>query len=123
MADFVALYQPNQSVTRTTSGAVTGGQALVVSGDGTVAASSGASAAYVGLAGYDAGSGALVTVLGPGDYEVTTTGTVTAGDLVTTAAAGVFATQGAASAANDVQCVGVALTTAASNKAKVRFFR
>lgn len=123
MGDFVALYQPNQSVSRTLSANCTGGQALSVSGDGTVAPTSGADKGYVGIAAYDALSGALVTVLGPGDYEVATTGTVTAGDLVTTAAAGVFATQGAASAANDVQCVGVALTTAASNKAKVRFFR
>lgn len=123
MADFVPLYKPSESVSRTLSANCTGGQALVVTGDGTVGPSSGASAAYVGLAAYDASSGALVTVLGPGDYEVATTGTVTAGDLVTTAAAGVFATQGTASAANDVQCVGVALTTAASNKAKVRFFR
>lgn len=121
--DYSPVFFPADTFSVTTSGAVTAGQALVVSGDGTVAASSGASVAFVGIAAFDAASGADVTLLNEGVHILAASGAITAGELVTTAAAGAVATQGAASAANDVQCIGVALTTAASSKVTVKLFR
>lgn len=121
--DYSPIYAPGAEFSATTSGAVTAGQALIVSGDGTVAASSAASVAYVGIAAFDAASGADVTVLSGGIHQLAASGSITAGELVTTAAAGAVATQGTASAANDVQVIGVALTTAASSKVTVKLFR
>jgi hypothetical protein len=121
--DYSPVYAPGAAFSVTTSGNVTAGQALIVSGDGTVAASSAASVAYVGIAAFDAASGADVTVLSGGVHILAATGAITAGELVTTATGGTVATQGAASAANDVQVIGVALTTAAASKVTVKLFR
>lgn len=121
--DYAPLYKPGQSFTRVTSAAVTAGQCLVVSGVNTVAPSAAANAAYLGVAAFDAASGAEVTVLSGGVHILASSGSITAGDLVTTAAAGAVATQGAASAANDVQCIGVAMDTAASSLVTVKLFR
>lgn len=109
--------------TSTLSADATAGQVLVASGVDTVAPSGGVSLAYVGIAAFDAKSGDKITVLRPVIATVASTGTVTAADLVTTAAAGVVATQGSPTAGNDVATIGVALNTAASNKVKVLFFR
>ncbi|HOW92897.1 MAG TPA: DUF2190 family protein [Mycolicibacterium fallax] len=120
--DYTHIFAPGQAFTRTTSGSVTAGQALVVSGDDTVAAASGASSAYIGIAAFDAGSGAEVTVLSGGVHELAASGSISAGDLVTTAASGAVAAQGTPSAANDIQVIGVALKAAAS-KVTVKLFR
>ena len=121
--DYSPLYYCGDSFTRTTSAAVTAGQALIVSGDDTVAASSGASAAFVGIAAFDAASGADVNVITEGVHELAASGSITAGDLVITAASGAVATQGSATAANAVQVIGVALRAAASSKVLVKLFR
>jgi hypothetical protein len=121
--DYSPIFYCGDSFTRTTSGAVTAGQALVVSGSNTVAASSGASAAFVGIAGFAAASGAEVTVITEGVHELAASGSISAGDLVITAASGAVATQGSATAANAVQVIGVALSDAASNKVVVKLFR
>ena len=123
MAEYAALYKPGQEPTLTTSGAVTAGKCLVVTGDLTVAHSSGASVAFAGIAKYDAASGAKVGVISGGVHILTASGAIAAGELVTTAAAGAVATQGAATAANDAQVIGVALNAAASNLVTVRLFR
>ena len=102
---------------------MTAGQALIVSGDDTVAASSGASAAFVGIAAFDAASGADVNVITEGVHELAASGSITAGDLVITAASGAVATQGSATAANAVQVIGVALRAAASSKVLDKLFR
>lgn len=95
----------------TTSGAITAGQVLVVSGDGTVAAGSAASAACVGVALTSAGSGEIVRVIGRGPiFSSTASGAITAGAQVINATGGAVATVGAATA---FQVIGVALTTAA----------
>lgn len=122
-SDYSPIFDEGEAFTRVTSGAVTAGQTLVVSGDDTVAAASGASSAYIGIAAFDAGSGAEVTVLSGGIHELAASGAITAGDLVTTAASGAVATQATPSAANDVQVIGVALKAAASNKVTVKLFR
>lgn len=121
--DYSPIFSEGESFTRTTSGAVTAGQALVVSGDDTVDASSGASVAYIGIAAYAAASGAEVTVLSGGVHELAASGAIAAGELVTTAASGAVATQATPSAGNDIQVIGVALKAAASNKVTVKLFR
>lgn len=114
---------PDGPFTSTLSADVTGGQCLVATGVDTVGPSAGVDASFVGIAAFDAKSGDKVTVLRGGVHTLASTGTITVKDLVTTAAGGVVATQGAASAANAVQVIGVALNTAASNKVKVLLFR
>lgn len=122
MAEFTPNV-PFGSFTSTLSADATAGQVLVASGVDTVAPSGGVSVSYVGIAAFDAKSGDKITVHRAVIATVTSTGTITAADLVTTAAAGVVATQATPSAANDIAAIGVALNTAASNKVKVLFFR
>lgn len=128
MADYSPIYLPGHEYTSTTSAAVTGGQLLMVSGSGTVAPASASSGKCVGVAGFDAASGALVTVFGRGPvHESTASGAITAGDQVVTGAAGTVATLAAASGTPDAAAVnaaraviGIALTTAADT-AKVQW--
>lgn len=116
MADYSPIYQPGDVITSTTSGAVTGGQVLYVSGSGTVAATAGASSIPVGVAGCDAASGAYVPFYGRGVvHRLTASGTVTAGDTVEAAAAGAVATHTIGT--NDARIFGVALTTATTGNA------
>lgn len=122
MTEFVPIHKPGQRWTSTASDDITGGQALVVSGQDTVAPSAAANAAYVGVAAFDAKSGEKVTVLsGGGVYELTSTGTVGDGDSLTTAASGAVTAAGAEPAAGTL--IGVALADAASNKVKALLFR
>ncbi|MEW2478719.1 capsid cement protein [Mycobacterium sp. NPDC049093] len=122
MAEFVPIFKPGQSWTSTTSADVTAGQALVVTGQDTVAASSAANPSFVGIAAFDAKSGEKVTVLsGGGVYELTSTGTVNDGDALTTAASGAVTALGAGTTYSQV--IGVALADAASNKVKALLFR
>lgn len=114
MADYLPLFKPGQAVTRQASAAVTGGQVVVVTGSGTVGPSAGASAAFVGVAGYDVASGETVTVFCGGVQRPLASGTVTAGDIVVTAAAGRVVTNAAPGAG---QQVGIALSTAADGVA------
>lgn len=114
---------PSGPFTSTTSAAVTAGKCLVASGDDTVAHSGGASVAFVGVAAFDAASGAKVTVLRGGIHSLDASGAIAAGELVTTAASGAVAAHGTPSASNAVQVIGVALSAAASDKVKVLLFR
>lgn len=120
MPEHQPKFAPGATITRTTSAAVTGGQLLAVSGSGTVAPTAGATAAWVGVAGFDAASGALVTVYKGGVQRLIASGAVTAGDLVVPAANGAVSTLPAATVADVAsinasrQVVGVALTTAAT---------
>jgi hypothetical protein len=124
VADYSPVYSGGaQPVTLTTSGAVTGGQVLVASAAGTVAASGGVSAVAVGVAAHDAASGAKVTVwpLTNVIHEIAVaTGTVTALDGVSTSTSGGVTTGVVGTLAAAGQLIGIALTTAASPN-KVRF--
>jgi hypothetical protein len=123
VADYTPVYSGGAvPLTFTTSGAVTGGQVLVASATGTVAAAGGVSAVAVGVAAHDAASGARVTVwpLANVVHEIVATGTVTALDGITSAAAGLVQTGVVATVAAAGQLIGIALTTA-TNPAKVRF--
>lgn len=108
----MGAYEPKflygDQVTGTASAAITGGQLLIVSGNGTVGPAGAAGANVIGVAAHDAINGARVSYFPRGKVHVTTAaGGITAGARVDAGAAGTIAS-GAAADTN----VGVALTTA-----------
>lgn len=113
MADYAPKFLYGDQITGTTSAAVTGGQVLVVSGDGTVGpAGDGADVTVVGVAAQDAASGALVSYFPRGKVHVSTTaGAVTAGNGVSAGAAGTVDDD-----AGSDPVLGVFLTSAASGE-------
>lgn len=113
MADYIPLAWPGKAFTGTASAAITGKQALRVSGDGTLAPATQASHLIVGIAGQDAAaSGDKFTWFPRGIiHRLTAAGAITAGDVVEGAAAGAVATH--TQGTNDVRVFGIALTTAA----------
>lgn len=126
MGDYVPVYTGGaQPFTATTSGAVTGGQVLVSSGEATVAAAGNASAVAVGVAAHDAGSGAKVTVwpLEGVIHEILAANAIAASAGIQTAATGkvdpVATSIAAGSAAGTL--IGTALGAAAGSPLKVRF--
>jgi hypothetical protein len=122
MADYTPIYTGGKlPFTATTSGTVTGGQFVAVSGNGTVAAAAADSDAVVGVAAHDAASGVRLTVhplTGVIHEMVAGTDGVTAGDAVKVgAAANAVLPIGAGT--YDLR-VGIALTTAGTGvKAQV----
>lgn len=113
MADYVPLFKPGDAYTATASAAITGGKAVYVSGNGTVATATTAANIIIGVAAFDvAASGDKVGVFGRGQiHRLTAAGAITAGDVVEAAAAGAVATH--TQGTNDVRVFGIALTTAA----------
>jgi len=109
MADYTFV-NPGKEITSTASAAITGGQCVSVSGNNTVAPSGAASSSYIGVAAHDAASGARVTVHTETArvHRTASTGTVVAGDILTTGALGVVATLATPGSAMH-QAVGVAL--------------
>ncbi len=113
----MGAYEPkflySNTITGTASATITGGQVLVVSGNGTVGPAGADSNAVIGVAAHDAVSGGLVTYFPRGKVHVSTAaGGITAAARVNSAAAGTVATATAA-----VANIGVALTTAADTAA------
>lgn len=129
MAEFLPLFKPGQSYTATTSADVTAGQALIVSGDGTVGPGTANSIAYAGVAAADATNGNVVTVYRPAVAWMTSSGAITAGAQVVLAASGAVSalaavsTPTAADVTNTRATVGLAMTTASGNRVKVLFYR
>jgi hypothetical protein len=112
MPEVLPVFTPGEAITRTASTAVTGGQLLaVVPANATVTPTAAATAAWLGVAGHDAASGARVTVRKGGVQRLVASGAVTAGDIVVPAAAGAVASNAAPGAG---QQVGIAITTAAN---------
>ncbi|MEU3452168.1 capsid cement protein [Micromonospora sp. NPDC006766] len=112
MGDYSPLFLPGKAITMTASAAVTGGQAVEVTGNMQVGPGAAASAKIIGHAGYDAPSGGEVTVYGRGTvHEAPASGTITAGASVVAAATGKVA-----AAAGSEPVLGVALTAAASGR-------
>jgi len=111
MAEYLPLHLPGQTFTRRASAAVTGGQLVAVSGTGTVAPSTAASASWLGVAAFDVLTGTDVTVFTEGVQRLTASGAITAGSTVEGAAAGRVAAHTVGT--NDTNIVGLALTTAA----------
>lgn len=118
--DYSPIYADGDAITRTTSAAVSAGNVLIVSGSDTVSKSEGVSAAYLGVAAFDAASGAEVTVLSEGVHQLAASGTINAGDLVTTAASGAVA---AFSGTTYSTIIGIALSDAANSLVVVKLFR
>lgn len=110
MAEYLPLHDEADSFTRVASAALTGGQLVRVSGSGTVGPVTAASADWLGVAAFDCNSGDQVTIYTGGVQRLAASGTVTAGQLVEGAAAGAVATH--TNGANDINAVGIALTTA-----------
>jgi hypothetical protein len=134
MPDYTPVYVPGKVWTATASAAITGGQLLTVTGNGTVGpVAVGATAQImVGVAAEDTPSGGRVTVWGRGIiHESVADTSITAGQLLTTPITGAagsaqvsalaaVTTPTAADVTNTRGIIGVALTTAA-NPAKVRW--
>jgi hypothetical protein len=122
MADYTPVYSGGVvPFTATTSASVTGGRLVEVSGDGTVATAGAGSLVVVGVAAHDAASGAKVTVW-PLDncvHELVSSGAIVAAAGVVAGAAGVVVTGGVAASAAAGTLLGIAATTAASNKVRV----
>lgn len=120
MADYQPIYAPGTAFTSTASAAITGGQMVAVSGNGTIAPAASDSQDVIGVAAHDAASGARVTVhalAGVVHEFVAGVGGVTAGDhLKVGAAANAVLPIGAGTFD---QRIGIALTTAAAT-AKVQ---
>jgi len=110
----VAEYVPfldEDNITRKASATITGGQMVYISGDGTVAPTTGAVANWLGMAGFDAAVGDNVTIHTEDFPKATASGAITAGDALETAAAGKLAKHTLGT--NDYLVVGYALNTVA----------
>lgn len=110
MGDYAPLHK-GQSITRKASGTIAGGQLVIVSGTGTVAASSAAAATALGVAAFDAATNDNVSIETGGVQKLIASGAITAGNTVEPATAGKVAAH--TNGTNDVNICGVALTTAA----------
>ena len=117
MSDYAPIFFPADRFTRTTSADVTAGQLLYVSGDDTVAPTSAATGAWIGVAAFDASSGDDVVVLTEGVHQLAASGAIAAGANVIPAASGAVAT--IASDTTYSHVVGVALSAAANSKVVV----
>lgn len=123
MADYTPVFTGGAiPKTMQTSGAVTGGQLVATAGNGLVATAGAASATVIGVAAHDAASGAKLTVwpLRNVTHEITSTGTIAAGDGIVSGASGVAATAAVATAAAAGTLLGIA-ETGATGGALVRF--
>lgn len=119
MAEYAPIYLSGDQLPRTTSAAVSAGQLLYVSGDDTVAKTSAATGAWIGVAAHDAASGGQVVVYTEGVHELAASGAIAAGARVCAAANGAVADF--ASGTDYSQVVGIALSAAASSKVRVLF--
>ena len=121
MADYSPVFTPGIAITMQASAAVDAGDPVEVSGSGTVARASAASAAYVGVAAHAATPGVLVTVFaGKIVHEGAADQPITAGDAVE--ASGTADRQVRRVAAGTAGVIGLALTSAA-DAADVRWMQ
>lgn len=122
MAEYLPLHQPGKAYTRQASAAITGGQLVRVSGSGTVAPVSAASADWLGVAAFDAASGETVTVYSEAVQRLVATGSISAGATVEGATAGTVAAH--TNGTNDINVVGLALNTVTAGQlVEVSFLR
>jgi hypothetical protein len=109
MGAYEPKYLYSDVVTGTASATITGGQLLVVSGNGTVGPAGASGPAVIGVAAFDAASGDRVSYFPRGKVHVSTaSGAITAAARVDAGAAGTVASASAA-----LTNIGIALTTAA----------
>lgn len=110
MSDYSPLHK-GHTFTRRASATITGGQVVIVSGTGTVAAGSAATHLWVGVAAFDAVNGDNLSVETGGVQFLVASGAITAGQLVEAATAGKVAAH--TNGTNDFNVIGLALTTVA----------
>jgi len=113
----IPLYFPADEISDVASASITGGQLLYASGDATVAPTTAATAAWLGVAANDAASGERVSYYTTGVHELPADGTINAGDVVIPATDGAVAAIGAGTTYSQV--VGVAKAAAADGKVPV----
>lgn len=111
MGEYQPLHTPGKAITRQASATITGGQLVIVSGSGTVAPASAATHLWLGVAGFDVANGDQVTVHCEGVQRIVASGAITAGQTVEAATGGKVAAH--TNGTNDINVVGLALTTAA----------
>ncbi len=88
MPDYLRKYAPGDRVTYAASAAITGGQLVTISGNGTVSPTSGGADEVEGVATRDAATGQLVTVVSGGIPPLTASAAIGAGGRVMPAASG-----------------------------------
>lgn len=112
MVDYLPKFKPGEAVTFKASAAVTGGRLVAVTGARTVGPAGADSAAVVGVAGFDAGTGEDVTVFtrAGGVHRLVASGAIAAGAKVSSAATGKVQTVG-----STTNPIGLALTAAAAD--------
>lgn len=127
MADYTPVYTPGTAITLTASAAVTGGQTVAVSGDGTIAPAPADSVKVVGVVAHDAAANARVTVFPRGPmHESTASGAITAGDQLVSGANGTVKAVAAVTTPTPEDVTGTRAllglaVTAAADAAKVRW--
>lgn len=87
----IERYFPGDRITFKASAAVTGGRIVAISGNKTVAPAVAGSTAIIGIALFDAAVNEYVTVATIGVWDIRANAAVAAGDVLTTAGAGVDA--------------------------------
>jgi hypothetical protein len=110
MAGYLRLQEDGDEFAVSAGGTITGGQLVAMSAANTVTATSAAGSSVLGVAAFDAVSGDLVTVVRNGVHQTTASGSITAGNTVEAAASGQVAAH--TNGTNDVNIIGMALTTA-----------
>lgn len=106
MGEYLPLFLPGASITKTTSANVVGGRPVYVSGNNTVANTTAGTQVVIGVAAFDCASGDRLMFFGRGTvHRLTAGGAITAGALVEAAADGEVVTLASGAA------FGVALTT------------
>jgi hypothetical protein len=117
MADYAPVFMGGQPYTLPVgASAVTGGQLVEISATGVVGPAGAASVKVVGVAAFDAITGALVTIHRQGIQSIVAPAGVTAGATLKAAAAGTVATWVSGTDAADL-AIGRAVTTAGTGVA------
>lgn len=118
MADYIPVYSSGEDITQTVGAtAVVAGNLVMMSAANTVIPTTGATAAWLGVATADGAIGAKVTITSDGVQELVASGAIAVGAMVTADVAGKVQTIGAGTFG---QAVGIALTAAAANNDKIR---
>jgi hypothetical protein len=122
MADYTPIINDDDlAYTAQASATIVGGQVLVVTGAGTVGPAGVAALAIAGVASRDAVSGDYLTVFRNGIQSLVASGSVAAGDALTSGAAGTAVTNATPAAGTHI---GTAITAATNgNRVRVLFNR
>lgn len=118
MADYLPKFSPGAVVTYGVTTAVTGGQLVTVSGNGTVAPTAGAGVVE-GVAMRDAAVGQMTPVTAGGVQVLTASAAITAGQRVQSAAAGAVAPWAGTAAADVIGHATEAIASGAAGRVRL----